>query len=151
LKDNAHDPALRWQTARTWLHLGDIQEMLGRHDDAEKRYGQAVGLLSLLAREFDGESRYRTDLAAAHHGLARLNAAARRHDSAARHYGEARRLRRRLHDESPDDPTTAQALAASCHDVGLLFRARGRTDDAERSLRRAVTLQTKLVQNPSSP
>ena len=52
LEQKSDDPDVRRETGRADTRVGDIQEMLGEHDEAEQSYGAAGTFLSELTGNF---------------------------------------------------------------------------------------------------
>jgi tetratricopeptide (TPR) repeat protein len=131
LSERADDPEVRWQAARTRKNLGDIRQMLGRPDEAEREYHQAIDLLAAEVEQDPDKAAYRQDLAATRHNLGLLLAEEQRHGEAEEQLTAARALRRELADGAADDLDTARDLAASAHELGVLLARRGAAVEAE--------------------
>jgi serine/threonine protein kinase len=152
LEERGDDPSVRREAARAHLRLGDIQELLGERDEAEKSYTRAVALLGPLTTGPEG-SAARQDLARAHHGLAVLWRKANSFARAEKAGREALRLRRQLAEERPEDADCQRDLAASeYHQGALLARLSGRQKEAEKLHISALARQSKLAERfPAVP
>ncbi len=71
-KEKNDDPGLRFQTARAFLRVGDIRQMLGQPDLAAEAFRSGQGLLEGLTRQFPDRGEYALGLARAHERLGEL-------------------------------------------------------------------------------
>jgi len=150
LEENGADPDVRWETARSRLRVGDIQEMLGEHAAAEQSYDGARAAFADLAAEFPREPRYRQDLAACLNNRGQLLKDAGRTPEAEASFREALALRQELVDEGGAEDDRRE-LAAVGNNLGNLLLAEGRYAEAESVLRDSVRLRTQLADASSDP
>jgi serine/threonine protein kinase len=69
LKQKGTDPLIRHQTARAYLRVASIQNLLGRPAQAEDPSRQAFALLQRLVADYPLVPEYRSDLADAYYGF----------------------------------------------------------------------------------
>jgi eukaryotic-like serine/threonine-protein kinase len=147
------DAPMRHETARAYLRVGDIQQMLGHGPGAEAAMRQAVALLKKLADEFPGVPVYREDLAQSRASLSyRIHFAMK--------YEESTKLRRqvladwqKLAADFPTVPSYQRRVAYAHTDLGnALKNALGRLGEAEQYYRQAVAAWKKLEADfPNEP
>jgi tetratricopeptide (TPR) repeat protein len=141
------DPAVRLAQATAYRRVGDIQQKLGEHAQAEVAYGRALTLSRQLADDFPAESGYRELLAGCQHRLGLHFARAKQFQEAERACREAVARRQQLVVESPHSPEYRYDLAASLGDLARVLHRRGRPQEAEPAYRQALELLNKLVED----
>jgi serine/threonine protein kinase/Flp pilus assembly protein TadD len=139
------DPAVRLAQATAYRRVGDIQQKLGEHAQAEVAYGRALTLSGQLADDFPAESGYRELLAGCQHRLGLHFARAKQLLEAERACREAVARREQLVVESPHSPEYRYDLAASLSNLARVLHSRGRPQEAEPAYRQALELLNKLV------
>jgi serine/threonine-protein kinase len=144
-QEDSADPAVRAETARAYLLVGDINRALGRHAQAEGALREAVSRFGHLAAEYPGVPGYRNDLADSHNNLGVLLQTAGRLQEAEASCRAALALRQRLAAEHPAVPDYRSGLAGSHHNLGALLGATGRPREAVESYRAALDLQERLA------
>jgi serine/threonine protein kinase/Flp pilus assembly protein TadD len=145
LQTKSDEPSVRREAGWAYFRAGLIQNLLGRHDAAERSYRRAVELLGQLAVEFPGHADYRRDLANCYSNLAMLLQTTGRTGDAELYYRKAMELSEQLAREHPDVPEHRRNLARSYKDMGPLLKVSGQPEEAERYFRRAIELQEKLA------
>jgi serine/threonine protein kinase len=152
LSRRGDDPAVLREAARASCGLGDVQTLLGRHDDAEPAYDRAI---ALLTGPKDGAPTVdaRRELARAYHGLGVLLKQANRFEESENHLRRALDIRQQLAEELHGDPATVQDEKDTLYALGtLLGRLHGRIREAEAAYREAVRVQRDLMaRQPDDP
>ncbi len=145
------DPRVRGDLGRTYHRLGRIYGLLGRPDDQERAYQQAVAIQERLAREDPQDPEPRVALAKSYHNLALLyrNRESGKLDLARAEeaLGRAVALKEDLARDHPDNPGYPVSLAHSLVAQGQLYRLQGRADLVEVARRRAVDLLETAVRD----
>ena len=118
-KDN---PFVRWQSARAFQRVGDLQAMLEKNEDARASYLQAQQLFVGLTQQFPDNPKYREDLAACHNNLGNLLQETNDLAGARQAYDEALKLRQQLAEEFPAVRAYRQERAAAFNNLGNLLR-----------------------------
>ena len=72
LAQKSNEPSIRQQAAQASLQVGEINQLLGRHELAEKATGEGIDLFRKLAEEFPKRPDYRQELALAHFQQGRI-------------------------------------------------------------------------------
>jgi eukaryotic-like serine/threonine-protein kinase len=121
LEQRSNDPEVLLLEDRTRARLGDVLEMMGQYEDAEKNYREAIDSLQALERRLPDDDRPLRARARAEHGLGVLLRKLNRFREAESWLREAVRLRQQLVDKSPDDREAGQALSDSRYYLGALL------------------------------
>jgi tetratricopeptide (TPR) repeat protein len=150
LEENGADPEVRWETARSRLRVGDIQEMLGEHDAAEASYNGARAAFAELAAAFPADARYRQDLATCLNNRGQLLKDAGRTPEAEASFREALGLRQRLVEEVGGEDDRRE-MANVGNNLGILLLAEDRCAEAETVLRDALRLRKPLADASADP
>jgi serine/threonine protein kinase/tetratricopeptide (TPR) repeat protein len=145
LLDQSDDPDIRRQTALGHFRVGQILRLLGRYDEAEAAYGEAIALLGPMADAHPEQPELRRHLADAHNYRGEVFRLSRRFEPARADYDTAAGLQERLIAEYPNEPAYQSDLARTRYNVGLLLRDTGRLDDARAVLLDAVDRLRPLV------
>ncbi|HZU37450.1 MAG TPA: tetratricopeptide repeat protein, partial [Gemmataceae bacterium] len=152
LTERGTDARVRSETARAYMRVAQVCEMLGRSQEAENAWQEAIRLLTHLAREFPDQAGYQEDLADSQAGLAfRLLWLPRGQDLA-----DARRqdlaIRQRLAEAYPGNVSYRRRLAICETDLGNALKLSGHWQEAELHLQRALTIWADIVKtSPSTP
>ena len=153
LRERADDPVVRWETASSYLRVGDIRKRLGRQATAEEAYGAAIPLLEALAAEFPGRPEYRYKLAGCYINLGGsllLNTA--RLEEAERAFRRALDIQQPLTDEFPDNVEYRSTLSGIQINLGTVMIHTGRLGEAETILRQALDQRRRLAdEHPENP
>ncbi len=150
LEEKSSDPGVRWETARAYLRVGDIQEMLGEHESAEKSYLNARSFFTELRSAAPDEARYQQDLAVCLNNLGQLLKDAGRTPEAEQSLRDALELRRKLVAESGKTEDRRE-LAAVGGNLGVLLLGFGRYTEAESLLRQSLQLREELAGASADP
>jgi eukaryotic-like serine/threonine-protein kinase len=149
LQEKGDDPGVRWETGRAYLRVGDIQDMLGDHETAEKSYDNARDFFTQLRAEAPNDERYQQDLAVCLNNLGQLLKDAGRTPEAEQALRDALELRRKLVADSGQTEDRRE-LAAVGSNLGVLLLGFGRYTEAETLLRQSLQLREELAA-PSQP
>ncbi len=143
LQERGDDPMLRHLAGRGYTRLGEIQEMLDEHAEAEQSYDRAIGLLEHVGRNPDP----RQDRARA---LANLGGLLKKLDHFSRAetaLQQALELRQQVAKEFPDSAEQMQQLAATWHDLAtVLARIPAKAKAARLTYEQALQKQEELCQ-----
>ena len=150
LEEKSDDPDVRCEVGRAYTRVGDIQEMLGEHDEAEQSYGAAQTFLSRLNAEYPSNVRYHQDLATCMNNLGQLLKNAGRTPEAERALREAMDIRRKLADEEKDEEDQRE-LANVDNNLGGLLLVEGRYMEAESLFRQSLGLVEEMAKASSDP
>jgi eukaryotic-like serine/threonine-protein kinase len=146
LKERPGDPEVRWETASTYLRLGDLRKRLGQQTGAEEAYGAAIALFQGLAAEFPRQPAHRHELAGCHNNLGSLLANTTRQEEAERAFHRARDIQQALAEEFPASEKYRSALAGTDHNLATLLAITRRLPEAEQALRRALEHRRRLAE-----
>jgi serine/threonine protein kinase/tetratricopeptide (TPR) repeat protein len=147
LQDPAAPAAARFEAARTYQRLGEMEQRLGHLQQAEYAYRHAVALLGRLTGENVRSVEYRRELAACQLNVGLVYKATQRLTGAEEAYRAALRLYRQLTAEQPGVPTLAYAQSICHSNLGALLQLTGRPREAEDAYREALRLQDALAAN----
>ena len=144
------DPEAQIEQAVALRRVGEIEDALSKHEQTERIYLQAIGLLNEIAEHPPGNPQRREELAAVHGRLARLYEIDGRIAEAIRHYSNALENYQALAIRHPDR-AEYQARQAGCL-TGLAGAhvARGSPQEAERLYSRARQLFEPLAARPET-
>jgi serine/threonine-protein kinase len=146
LAQRGSEPAVRRESGRAHLRLGEIDDLLGDHGDSEREFRQGLEILEALVRDRTDWDDARRDLARGQDGLGTLLKKANRFKESEAALQSALRTRGQLADAHPADEADRQGLAdARYHLATLLARLGGRRPEDEASYREAVRVQESLV------
>jgi eukaryotic-like serine/threonine-protein kinase len=150
LKEKSDDPEVRDEVGRAQARVGDIQEMLGDHEEAEQSYGAARTFLAELNAEFPSNVHYCQDLATCMNNLGQLLKNAGRTPEAEQALREALDLRQKLANEQGDEEDQRE-LANIDDNLGGLLLVEGRYAEAETLLRQSLGLLEEMAKTSSEP
>jgi serine/threonine protein kinase/tetratricopeptide (TPR) repeat protein len=145
LQVKTNDPTLRKEVARAWHYLGSIQELLGRPEQADEAYSQALALQQELAAAFPAAAEFRLDLASTHRSRGWLWQETGRHQDAELAYHQSQEIIEKLAPEAAASADCRRDLARTHYGVGILLSRLGRFDEAERAYRRGLELWQSLT------
>ncbi len=145
LAEHRHDRALRQETGRANLRLGDIEEMLGNFEAAEAAYDRAIALSTALVADQPGALDARRDLASARHKLGVLLKKSNRFTESERALRAAQKLRQQLVAASPDDPDDQRDEMDSVYQLGTVLARLGRVKEVKAAYTAAVDTERKLA------
>jgi len=153
-RQNSTNSTLRGEEARAHSRLGDINRLMGRHQEASLEYNESIALFEALAKQYPTQSEFRQALAYSHNWLGetirdaldkRSSSLSNRPVDAEKEYSEAIRLQEELHKQQPTNALYQQELARTYYNRGII---RYRMHDAEGTssdFRKAIELLEPLV------
>ena len=150
LQEKSDDPEIRDETGRAYARAGDIQEMLGDHEAAEKAYDDGQAILSELSTQFPANDQYQRDLATCLNNMGQLLKNAGRTPEAEQAFRQVLDLRRKLADEKGDAQDRLE-LANVSDNLGGLLLGQGRYAEAETLLRQSLGILEALANGSTDP
>src|SRR5262249_14870171 len=126
-------------------NYGDLLRTLGKFDDAEQQWRQAVDRFAGLAREYPAVPIYRQEQAQSLHNLGVLYCETKRGREAIDVLTRALDLRRRLADES-SEPEPRRLLAATIGQYAIALAADNQYKKSVEQFRQAVDLLETVFQ-----
>jgi eukaryotic-like serine/threonine-protein kinase len=138
------DPAVRFEAAKAEQRVGDIQQKLGRHAEAEAAYHRALEMLEGL-RAAPARLEHRQEFARTHRSLGGLLAFTGGLRDAEREYRLALKLRKAVNQQFPNDVGGQHDLADSHDALGRLLGDTGRSREAEAMHREAIVIYEALL------
>jgi serine/threonine protein kinase/tetratricopeptide (TPR) repeat protein len=143
--EKADDELSRARTAQAAFRVGQIEDRLGRMDQAAAAFVQARDSYEKLAAEFPAAPAYRQDLAQCHNNLGILLQQMGNPPAAEEQHRKALALRDKLAAEFPDVPAYNREWAHSHANLGMLLAGLGKQPEAEEEFRKALGLFEKLA------
>ena len=143
---NSDDIQVRWQTARSLMQLGGIEEMLGNFGEADKNLTQAIGQLNKLHELDAANQSFLADLADCKQAMALLLVQEGKPNLAKSEFQSAIVTRSKL--ESNKENLSKQA--ASEFNLGQLLRGKGKLEPALLALSATVKKLEDLVSQEKS-
>jgi tetratricopeptide (TPR) repeat protein len=143
LQVKSSDPVVRSETARAYMRVAQIDEILGRFPEAVEPWHQAEALLEDLAQEFPAIPDYRRDLAFCHRELCYVMGQLGQPDDCLERRRTEFRIRERLAAEFPGVPDYRRELAR-CHTELALQLEETDRKEAEDHLRKALPIWEAL-------
>jgi serine/threonine protein kinase/tetratricopeptide (TPR) repeat protein len=137
LREGVVDPAVRAETARSYLRVADIHRHLGEGSQSEKAGLEAVGLLEELTLECPGQAEYREDLAHCYGHLEARYQGTGRWQKALEVHHKTLALREGLVAAFPGVYQYRIVLASALALHGGMLQANGKRAEAEAAFRRA--------------
>ena len=128
--------------------VGDIEDALSKHEQSERLYLQAIGLLDGIADDPPGYPRQRVELATVHVKLGLLYQMDERVAEAARHHSQALVIYRALRVQNPDRIEYQVGEAGCLLNLGNAHA--NSSEDAEQLYSRARQLYESLVTRPET-
>ena len=144
LRERSDSPLVRAEAARAYRRVGQIQDLLGKRDDAEKAYLEAATLLDTLTAESPDNPTLVNELAEVHRGLGQLYHATRRWPEAETSLHKSVALLEQLECAHPEIPRHRRDLAVTLGNLGQLFRQMGELDRAEPAYQKSLSLMDRL-------
>jgi serine/threonine protein kinase/Flp pilus assembly protein TadD len=143
LKEKGSDPALRYETARAYMRVANIQAVLGRFSQAVEPWGRATALLEKLTAEFARVADYWRDLAECHrergYAYSQINKTEMAYEDGRAEF----RIHEKLTAEFPNVPDIRRELARTYTEFGLSLEERS-AGEAEVLHRKAVDVWDRL-------
>jgi len=141
-------PETRLEVGRAHGRVGEILELLGGDERAERSYRRSLEILEPMLADDPAGLRLLAALAETHHGYGVLLKTINRFEDAEAMLDRARAQRERLLNAEPGDLERQANLAATVYQKGaLLARLAGREAEALASYNRAIELQRAVVEN----
>jgi tetratricopeptide (TPR) repeat protein len=152
-KQSKNDSEFRAEGALVHSKLGDINRLLGKHEDAVAQYKAAIGGFEELRQEKPGNRGYRQALAYAHNWLGETlrlwseesQSQPEQRSEAEREYDKALRLQQALHEEQPQNAKYQQELARTYYNRGILRFETGDPKASESDFTEATQLLEPLM------
>jgi serine/threonine protein kinase/tetratricopeptide (TPR) repeat protein len=134
--------------AACFHHLGRLHREAGEVKASEAAYLKALALWETLLGDHPHDEVLQAGLARTHMGLGNLHQFARRLDDAQTHYQHSLKQWDALAKAHPDNAQYRRDRAANSSNLGQVYSSLAdKQKDAEASLRLALTLQKKLVED----
>ena len=137
------DPRLRAEAGTAALRVGEIQRKLGRRDEAERAYRQAIAVLEAIPAGSAGPDVLES-LGQSYGGLGQLLDESGRKVEGRPILDSAIELTRRYASGVAEGPDGRPHLAAAYHRLGTLLRLSGRDAEAEAAYHRTIELARAL-------
>jgi len=159
-KQSPRNEGLREEAASAHSRLGDINRLLGKHEDAVKEYDEAIDLFEKLARDYPRKPEYRQELAYSYNWLGETfrqwledtqSPLKYTSSDAGRAYNSALRLQQDLHNEKPERRDYQQELARTYYNRGILRYDGRQLNDSEADFREAIQLLEPLSHRKEEP
>ena len=128
--------------AMTLNDLGNLHSDTGKHDDAEKEYGEALDTYRQLAEAIP--KAYLPEVAETLNNLGNLHSDTGKHDDAEKEYDEALDTYRQLAEVSPE--AYLPCVAGTLNNLGALHSDTGEHDDAEKEFGEALDTYRQLAE-----
>jgi tetratricopeptide (TPR) repeat protein len=153
-KESPRNEGLREETASAHSRLGDINRLLGKHEDAIKEYHRAIDEFEKLARDHPNKPQYRQEAAYSYHWLGETfrqwlgdtpGPLTYTSSDAERAYDSALSLQQALHNELPQRSDYQQELARTYYNRAILRYNNGQLNDSEADFRKAIQLLEPLA------
>jgi eukaryotic-like serine/threonine-protein kinase len=145
LQEQGHSPVVRWEAARAYRRVGQIQVLLGEPDKGEAAFGQAVALLEKLVADSPDDPEFGDSLAAVQNDLAGLYHATRRWPQAEAAFQQAVSRREQLERQHPTNLQIRRNLAGTHSNLVAVYRQAGDLDKAETAFLKCRTLLEDLL------
>lgn len=153
VQEGSTNPAVRREMGRAYQGTGRIRQLLGKQEQAEKDYGQALDIQKKLADEFPDEPSYAQDLALSHLALGDLCRDQQgRTAEALGAYQQALEVLKPLADAHPEILEIQNSLAAAQNKLGVTYRDTGQKALAESVLQKGLEIRYALAnKHPEIP
>jgi serine/threonine protein kinase/tetratricopeptide (TPR) repeat protein len=144
-KETSNDPSVRFETARAYRRIAEIQHRLGQPSHAEDAFDRATGYMQGLADEFPSEPKYRAELAMTLHRFGVLLGDTGRYSDEEKFHRRALTLEEQLATEHPTESNYRRDLGRGHWFLAEVLASLHRREDAEKAYRSALTIQRPLV------
>jgi tetratricopeptide (TPR) repeat protein len=144
-QETSNDLAVRFETARAFRRIAEIQHRLGQPVQAEAAFRQAADRLQSLVDELPATPAYRAELAATLHKFGVLLGDTGRYNDEEELHRRALILEEQLVAEHPTEPNYRRDLGRGHWFVAEVLASLHRREDAEQSYRDALAIQQLLV------
>jgi serine/threonine protein kinase/tetratricopeptide (TPR) repeat protein len=139
------DPSTQAGLASNQYRLAHILQVLGRKQDAQKKYDQARAFWEKLATAHPETAAYQEELAKTYTNLAALEMNSGRHGAARKWCEQARGIWDKLAARHPDVPQYQQGRAVTYYNLGHLQWGAGQREAASKSYERARAIREELA------
>ena len=143
--EESADPAVLFETAKAEQRVGEIQNKLGKHAEAEAAYRRAIELFAQLAREAQDSAKYNQGLAKTRRSLGSLLFFTGRPQEAEQEQRLALTLCQALAAQFPDDSQYQLDLAKSHDGLGMMLHGIGKCGEAREAFRQSMALFESLL------
>jgi len=151
-QENSGNPEIRFESAKAFRRVADINYKLGLLAKAQDAFEQAVDRIQKLSADFPANNEYAQELALAHNNRANVERDEGRLGQAEDSYQQARRLFENLVETAPHVPEYRDGLAGVESNRGIVLTALGRVKDAELAYGRALALlEEAAMASPQMP
>jgi tetratricopeptide (TPR) repeat protein/serine/threonine protein kinase len=144
-RETGTDPAMRFEAARAYRRVGEVQHKLGAPAEAEHAFEKAIDRLQKLFDEYPEEPAYRQELAKTLHGFGILVGDVGRVPEEEKAHRRAIALQEKLASDFPRMPEYRCDLARGYYFAGEGLGALRQPAESERVYRESVKLMDKLV------
>ena len=144
-EEEGSDPSVQAERGRSCWRLASLCSDIGRHQQAEKAYLDALVIQKKLTDEHPSVPAYQSDLASSSNGLAILYSYLGRNAEAEKAYLDALTLRKKLAAEHPSVADFLSHLAWNHNNLAELYRDTGRHAEAEKAYLDALTIKKQLA------
>jgi tetratricopeptide (TPR) repeat protein len=146
LARQAHkDPRILHETARAYGRVGGTYHWLGRLDDAQRCYQEALKIEDELVARYPTEVPYRKEVGATHLAFGRLARDRGKVPEAMRELEKALRLLEESVASNPRDPAARKDLASGYNVLAMVEETETRPRDAEANYRKSIELLDALT------
>ncbi|WP_433976012.1 hypothetical protein [Tunturiibacter lichenicola] len=126
---NSTNRTLRGEEARAHSRLGDINRLMGRHEEASLEYNESIVRFEALAKQYPSQSEFRQALGYSHNWLGetirnaidvKSGSLSNSPTDAEKEYSEAIRFQTELHKQQPTNVLYQQELARTFYNRGIV-------------------------------
>ena len=151
---NSTNRTLRGEEARAHSRLGDINRLMGRHEEAALEYNESIARFEALAKQYPTQSEYTQALGYSHNWLGetirnaldvKSSSLSNGPDDAEYEYSEAIRLQSELHKQQPTNAVYQQELARTFYNRGIVRFRMHNGDGTNTDFHKAILLLEPLV------
>ena len=149
--EESADPDVLFETAKAEQRVGEIQNKLGKHAEAETAFRRAIELFAQLPRNAQDSAKYNQSLARTRRSLGSLLFDTGRPQEAEQEQRRAVTLCQTLVAQFPDDSEYQLDLAKSQDELGVLMNEIGDCAEAREAFGQSMTLlQSLLTRSPDN-
>jgi serine/threonine protein kinase/Flp pilus assembly protein TadD len=151
VRERGNERALRIELERAYRRMGDIEEILGRQDEARAAFERSVAGLGKLVVERPGDGEARRELAESTLRLGAFLGDTGQSSQAQEVLHRAEELYRSMPAEGPPLASNREGLYRTLNRKGLLLNALGKPREAEAALNEALDLcQRQAASDPGA-
>jgi serine/threonine protein kinase/tetratricopeptide (TPR) repeat protein len=144
-KESGADSSVRFETARAYRRIANIQHRLGQTKLAEVAYVQATNRLQSLASKFPASTAFREELATSLHEFGVLRGDTGRYSEEEELHRRALVIAQRLAADFPTETRYRRGLGRGHSYVARVLSFQHRRREAEAAYRAALAVQVPLV------